>query len=63
MTVKKDSTEYFCSVTYLKHMLKMETKALIYTPIKSEMSQLESFVKTKCQVYNDQTFHLSTTEL
>jgi len=62
MTVEKDSIEYFRSVTYLKHMLKMKTNALIYTQIKSEMAQLESFVKTKCQIYNDQTSHLSTTE-
>lgn len=41
----------------------MKTKALIYTQIKSEMPQLESFIKTKCQVYNDQTFHFSTAEL
>lgn len=51
MTVEKDSIEYFRSVTYLKHMLKMKTNALIYTQIKSEMSQLESFVKIKCQIY------------
>lgn len=62
MTVEKDSIEYFYTVTYLKHKLKMKTNTLIYTQIKSEMSQLESFVKTKCQIYNDQTFHLSTTE-
>lgn len=61
MTVEKNS-EYFCSATYSKHLLKMKTKALICTKIKSEMSQPESFVKTKCHIYNDHTFHLSTTE-
>ena len=34
-------------------MLKMKTKALIHTKIKSEMSQPESFVKTKCQGFPD----------
>lgn len=60
-TDEKESIEYFCSATYLKHMLKMKT-ALICTKIESEMSQQEYLVKTKCQIYNDQTFHLSTTE-
>lgn len=63
MTAEKDSTEYyFCSVTYLKHMLKMKTQALIHTKAKSEMSQPAPFVTTKCQIYNNQTFQLSTME-
>lgn len=47
---------------YLKCMLKMKTKVLIKIKIKPELSQPESFVTTKYQIYNDQAFHLRTTE-